>query len=301
MVRGRFFIFAVLLFPVVLSCSDLGSGDHASNSDDTPPIIASVSYAPNPAPAGVPIQFSVEAYDTESPCSVELVPSNDARVVAEDTLFFESIGDKTVRICATSLGGETHLDYTLQVVPADTVPPGTVTSLQALPADQAIQMVWEDPHTSDLRHVILMVSPGGTSTTIPSGTQHAAITSLTNGMAYTFVLTAIDYSGNESDPVFVVETPYHPIVGDWEVYLDKGSVYLQIYHFHKDQTFSRNISNDSGGIWSASGGSVSWTFNTSDSGSAVYIGTYNADVTYMIGTVHFFPTGSGSWTAYRMK
>ncbi|MGM0674941.1 MAG: fibronectin type III domain-containing protein, partial [Spirochaetota bacterium] len=85
--------------------------------------------------------------------------------------------------------------------PADTTPPGEVSSLTASAGDGEVALSWSDPPDGDLDHIEITWSPGdGESRPKPvaAGAQETDITGLTNGTPYTFTVKTVDTSGNTS-------------------------------------------------------------------------------------------------------
>ncbi|MFO8063030.1 MAG: hypothetical protein R6V29_00170 [Spirochaetia bacterium] len=69
--------------------------------------------------------------------------------------------------------------------PADTTPPGEVSSLTATAGDAAVELSWSDPPDSDLDHIEITWSPQhgeGQPKTVVAGAQETDITGLTNGV-----------------------------------------------------------------------------------------------------------------------
>jgi len=88
----------------------------------------------------------------------------------------------------------------------DTIPPDFVKSVSTVTADQKITVNWIDPADSDLDHIILTWSPGGSvEHNINKGGQTFIATGLSNIVNYTFTLIAVDKAGNRSTAVTVTD------------------------------------------------------------------------------------------------
>jgi hypothetical protein len=101
--------------------------------------------------------------------------------------------------------------------PADTIATSEVTNLTALVVStDTVILTWNNPTDSDFDHVEIIATP--TVPTVDTGTvknetsaiatETYTVTGLTNGKEYTFVIKAIDTSGNTSEGcVGVTATP----------------------------------------------------------------------------------------------
>ncbi|MEL7565226.1 MAG: DUF4959 domain-containing protein [Dehalobacterium sp.] len=106
----------------------------------------------------------------------------------------------------------------------DETAPEKVSSLAAVPGDRQVTLNWADPADKDLKEIkIYTEETGSVAGTVYAqpGVQTAAITGLTNGNTYTFIVTTIDASDNESEGVTVQATPYRVdltagLIGAWD-------------------------------------------------------------------------------------
>lgn len=94
----------------------------------------------------------------------------------------------------------------------DTTAPAEVTNQTGVPADGQVTLSWTDPVDADFSKVEITYTPGNGNVEINKGVQTAAITSLTNGTAYTFTIRTVDETGNRSTGV--TSGPHIPLGAD---------------------------------------------------------------------------------------
>lgn len=90
----------------------------------------------------------------------------------------------------------------------DTFAPGNVSNLTAAANDSSVTLDWTAPSDNDLESYKLDYSPNGTSISVGPTTTSYIVDGLDNGTEYTFTITSIDTSGNESSGVSVLSTPF---------------------------------------------------------------------------------------------
>ncbi|MCG8498987.1 MAG: hypothetical protein MJB12_01085 [Firmicutes bacterium] len=103
-------------------------------------------------------------------------------------------------------------------------PPGEVTSLTATPGDSQAGIHWIDPVDEDLKLIKIAEETGAVADAVYAqpGQQAVTITGLTNGMLYTFRVTTIDTSDNESEGVTIGVMPApdssveNGLIGAWD-------------------------------------------------------------------------------------
>lgn len=90
----------------------------------------------------------------------------------------------------------------------DTTPPDELRDFSAVPGTGSIQLSWEDPDAADLEHIEVTWTPEGTEPIrVPPQTETLVIEGLTNYVAYSFIATAYDESGNSSVESTATSTP----------------------------------------------------------------------------------------------
>ncbi len=92
----------------------------------------------------------------------------------------------------------------------DTTPPSEVSDLSAVSGEGKVILSWAKPKDDDFDHVTITFGSGGTVGSSFTGTISATgteINGLTNGVEYSFVVTAVDSVGNKSDGKTVTGTP----------------------------------------------------------------------------------------------
>ncbi|GAB3467684.1 fibronectin type III domain-containing protein [Kineococcus endophyticus] len=89
--------------------------------------------------------------------------------------------------------------------PYDRIPPAAPAGLAAVAGDATATLSWTAGTESDLDHY--EVTRGGTVTTVPRATPSVTFTGLTNGLAHTWSVTAVDRWGNVSATSSVSATP----------------------------------------------------------------------------------------------
>ncbi|MCY7302011.1 MAG: Ig-like domain-containing protein [Thermoleophilia bacterium] len=97
----------------------------------------------------------------------------------------------------------------------DFTPPGPVRNPKAAAGDRKIVLTWVNPTAADLEVVrITRTAVGSTAETTVYSSLKPAFTSrgLKNGVAYRFVIVALDKAGNSSSPVVVTATPVAPLL-----------------------------------------------------------------------------------------
>ena len=100
---------------------------------------------------------------------------------------------------------------------SDVTAPGPVMALSAEPGHQRIDLHWSNPADPDLSYIRIDISPGQPTVHVPASLSTAIITGLDNSQAYTFTLTAVDNSGNESSPVTRIYSPVEDITAPGNV------------------------------------------------------------------------------------
>lgn len=93
----------------------------------------------------------------------------------------------------------------------DTTAPAEVTALVATVGNAQATLSWTAPPDSDFASVEISAS-GIPTSAVPKGTTSKAITSLTNGIEYTFMVRTVDTSGNKSAGTTVKATPAASVV-----------------------------------------------------------------------------------------
>src|SRR5690625_5506145 len=81
----------------------------------------------------------------------------------------------------------------------DTEPPGIPENLWVESVPNGAYLHWEPVKDDDLRGYYIY-QDGVKVNTTPINDNEYVVIGLTEGMRYTFYVTAVDYSGNESDP-----------------------------------------------------------------------------------------------------
>lgn len=92
----------------------------------------------------------------------------------------------------------------------DTTPPSEVSNLSAVSGEGKVILSWTKPQDDDFDHVTITFGSGGTVGSSFTGTISATgteINGLTNGVEYSFVVTAVDSVGNKSDGKTVTGIP----------------------------------------------------------------------------------------------
>jgi len=92
------------------------------------------------------------------------------------------------------------------VTPTDTTAPAEVTSLTATAGNGTVTLNWIDPSDADFASVEISLN-GVVSASVAKGTQVKAITSLTNGTEYTFIIKTVDTNSNVSAGKTIKATP----------------------------------------------------------------------------------------------
>ncbi|MFC5449803.1 glycoside hydrolase family 2 TIM barrel-domain containing protein [Paenibacillus aestuarii] len=126
-------------------------------------------------------------------------------------------GPHTLKIrCANQSTGNSNnrsinVDYVKvrKFDPNDQTPPGEVSNLTAAPGDGQVTLNWTDPADQDVKGINISEGTGSVnSVRIQPGQQTVTITGLTNGRSYSFKVSSVDASGNESAGITVQATPY---------------------------------------------------------------------------------------------
>ncbi|WP_422449137.1 glycoside hydrolase family 2 TIM barrel-domain containing protein [Thermoanaerobacterium sp. DL9XJH110] len=123
-------------------------------------------------------------------------------------------GKKELKLVVTDAGNgnaEDHADWADAKFRKleDTVAPGEVINAAVTAGDGKLTITWTDPGDEDLA-TIKISGEGDTvmdAVYVDKGVQTAIIEGLTNGRRYTFRITTIDTSGNESEGIIVSGTP----------------------------------------------------------------------------------------------
>ncbi|WP_380161795.1 beta strand repeat-containing protein [Kineococcus sp. R86509] len=84
------------------------------------------------------------------------------------------------------------------VTPRDTTPPSVPTNVTGTAGDTKVTLTWTGSPEADTHHYVVRNGAGTTVATIPVGTTTATITGLTNDVAVTFTVAAVDALGNVS-------------------------------------------------------------------------------------------------------
>jgi hypothetical protein len=114
----------------------------------------------------------------------------------------------TVKAVDTS--GNKSQGETASATPGDTTPPAGVTGLTAVAGIRAVTLTWTDPADDDLDHIEITWTGGSVTTTKSMAADRynsKAVTGLTSGTAYDFIIKAMDASSNESQEETVSATP----------------------------------------------------------------------------------------------
>lgn len=89
--------------------------------------------------------------------------------------------------------------------PSDSVLPVDVAELQIVMADSSVTLSWINPADSEYNHIEITFTPIVAGVTQPiivsKGVESKTITGLVNGMQYTFVVKAVDDTGNKSNGI----------------------------------------------------------------------------------------------------
>jgi len=129
-----------------------------------------------------------------------------------------------VAVVARDGGGNmTMYQMASAITTGDTMPPEPVTNLYAIGLDGRVIFRWDDPDPADLTlgHVEISWTPETPAepVIVPIGAIVRAADGLTNGTAYTFSVTVVDYTGNRSSEETITVTPADPGMG----YVTTGS------------------------------------------------------------------------------
>jgi hypothetical protein len=118
---------------------------------------------------------------------------------------------------------------------ADTTPPAEVSDLVATAADAQVTLTWTDPADADFDHVAISYGTGGNPDTAFTGTVDSTgtvIAGLTNDSEYSFLVTTVDTTGNESAGTTVTATPqaasFSLDPADWTYYEQDSGSYVQL-------------------------------------------------------------------------
>jgi hypothetical protein len=123
-------------------------------------------------------------------------------------------GNYTVTVSATGYQSKTSAAVTVSGAAPDTTAPEEVTRLSAVSGNGTVTLSWTPPLNGDFAGVEISFSDGnytGGAVTVAKGTNTTTITDLTNGVAHTFTVKAVDTSVNKSAGVTVSATPVSPI------------------------------------------------------------------------------------------
>ena len=112
-----------------------------------------------------------------------------------------------------------HFDGQGPAPPTDTTPPGTPTGLSATAGDRTVALDWSDNSEADLAgYRVYRRNTDGSWPASPVATPTSSQWSeggLTDGVTYTYRVTAVDAAGNQSPPsVLAAATPAGPATGD---------------------------------------------------------------------------------------
>lgn len=102
-------------------------------------------------------------------------------------------------------------DLLVTKLEADETAPAEVSQGTVTAGDGQVTITWNDPSDEDLDRIKVTALITGGEAIEPviaaKGVQTATITGLTNGIEYTFIITTVDRSGNESAGITVTGTP----------------------------------------------------------------------------------------------
>jgi hypothetical protein len=163
-------------------------------------------------------------------------PGTTSQIKMEEIVLGSKSGEQDIAIGTVTAASVT-------VVATDTVSPETPSGLNVLPGDQQVLLTWDANTDSDLKSYKVYRSTNG-GVTWNSGTDAGKVnsyivTGLTNGVHYTFAVTAIDTSGNESEksatstgtpasgsgvPISIVAPPGADENSIFDVYINIGAV-----------------------------------------------------------------------------
>jgi len=116
-------------------------------------------------------------------------------------------------VIAYDQAGNASVAATANATPADTTAPGTPAGLAAIPGDAQVSLTWTAP-TDNVAVTGYRVYRGGVLVASPATPYHLD-TAVTNGTAYSYTVSAVDGSGNESPhSTAVMVTPQAPIILD---------------------------------------------------------------------------------------
>jgi chitodextrinase len=138
----------------------------------------------------------------------------------------------TFTVIAVDASGNKSSAATVYATPAalDNKAPDDVTGLAATAGNGQITLNWTDPVDTDgdFHHVEITFSPAATDVAQPisvaRGAQRGTVKGLANDTPYTFIVKAVDASGNESDGVTETATPDGTIENDIAPPADVGSL-----------------------------------------------------------------------------
>jgi hypothetical protein len=135
-------------------------------------------------------------------------------VARQETVSFNptTTGDYTIRVSSWTGSGSYWLDasYAGTPPPPDTTAPAQPTGLSATPGDRSVALQWTANGEPDL-HGYRVYRNGETTPIAAPTTNSYTDTGLTNGAAYSYRVTAVDRSGNESTAAGPVSaTPVAP-------------------------------------------------------------------------------------------
>ncbi|NIZ93486.1 fibronectin type III domain-containing protein [Kineococcus rubinsiae] len=111
----------------------------------------------------------------------------------------------TYRLAAVDRRGNTSTSSApVMVVPTDQTAPTTPTGVTAAAGDTTATVSWTAVTDADLHHYVVQDDTGRVLRTVPAGTTTTTFTSLTNAVAYSYRVVAVDATGNSSTPSAVV-------------------------------------------------------------------------------------------------
>jgi glycosyl hydrolase family 44 len=168
-------------------------------------------------------------------------------------------------------------------------PPATPSGLTATAGNQQVALTWNAVTTASSYHVKRATTSGGPYSAIssPSTTSYTD-TSLTNGTAYYYVVSAVNANGESGNSGEKSATPAIPVTGA-QVTIDVLANRHTISPFVYGGAFPESTSaiSDSGTTVVRWGGNAASTYNWQ-------LHTYNADNDYFFEDFNFFGLGNGN-------
>jgi hypothetical protein len=142
--------------------------------------------------------------------TADTVAASDETAVNAALTAYEALSAEVKALLTEEKATLDSLSAKIETLKPDTTAPAAVTNLTGTVDNGQVSLTWTDPADADFDHIEITWADGPVLN-VDQGEETRTITGLTNDVAYTFIVKAVDSSGNKASGETITLTPRIPL------------------------------------------------------------------------------------------